>query len=121
MATDEYFATKVLEDVLVVIFRQPQILDAITIERMTARLKGLLDTAEQKHLVFDFSRVSYLSSSALGMLIGLHRRALQAGRQLKLCGIHEEIMEVFRITKLHTVFDIYKDIPAALEACRKGL
>ena len=121
MAADEYFATKVLEDVLVVVFRQPQILDAVTIDRMAARLKALLDTADQHRAVFDFSRVAYLSSSALGMLIGLHRRILQAGRQLKLCGIRDEIMEVFRITKLHTVFDIYKDIPSALEACRKGL
>jgi anti-sigma B factor antagonist len=121
MAADEYFATKVLEDTLVVVFRPPQILDAVTIDRMATRLKALLDACEQNHLVFDFSRVGYLSSSALGMLIGLHRRILQAGRRLKLCGIRDEIMEVFRITKLHTVFDIYKDISSALEACRKGL
>jgi hypothetical protein len=30
-------------------------------------------------------------------------------------------MEVFRITKLDTVFDIYRDAKSASEACRKNL
>jgi anti-sigma B factor antagonist len=69
----------------------------------------------------DFDRVAYLSSSALGMLIGLQRRVLQRKGQMKLAGIDPEVMEVFRITKLDTVFDIYKDEPSAVEAFRKNL
>ncbi len=121
MATDEFYATKEVDGVLVVMFRQAQILDAVTIERMSARLRDLIEGAEADRTVCDFSRVTYLSSSALGMLIGLQRRITQKGGQLKLSGVSDEIREVFEITKLDTVFDIYKDVPAAVEAFRKNL
>jgi anti-anti-sigma regulatory factor len=38
------------------------------------------------------------------------------GGQLKLAGIKDSIMEVFRITKLDEVFDIYKTEAIAIEA-----
>ena len=62
--------------------------------------------------------MAYLSSSALGMLLGLQRRIVQRTGRMKLAGINDEVMEVFRITKLDTVFDIYKDEAGALEAFR---
>ena len=122
MATDdEFFAAREVEGVLVIVFRQSQILDAFTIERMAARLRELIEPETRPRVVCDFSRVSYLSSSALGMLIGLQRRVVQAGGQLKLAGIRDEIMEVFQITKLDTVLDIFRDTEAALEAFRNKL
>jgi anti-sigma B factor antagonist len=104
----------------VVVFRQSHILDAVAIERMAAGLKELVENSEEAKFVFGFEPVKYLSSSALGMLIGLHKRCLQRQGEMKLAGINDEVMEVFHITKLDTVFDIYKDLPAALEAFRKN-
>lgn len=121
MATDEYYATREIDGVLVVVFRQAQILDAVTIERMAARLKELIDGSEADRMVCDFSHVTYLSSSALGMLIGLQRRITQKGGSMKLAGVNDEIREVFEITKLDTVFDMYRDVSAAVEAFRKNL
>ncbi len=121
MPTDRLYATREADGVTIVAFRQSQILDAMTIERMSASLKELIDSSENRRFIFDFSKVTYLSSSALGMLIGLQRRIAQKGGQLKLTGIQNGIMEVFRITKLDTVFDIYKDTTAAIEAFRKNL
>jgi anti-sigma B factor antagonist len=93
----------------------------MTIERMSSNLKELIDSQEGGRFIFDFSQVTYMSSSALGMLIGLQRRIAQSGSHLKLTGIQDEIMEVFRITKLDTVFDIYRDVDGAAEAFRKNL
>lgn len=121
MATDSLYTTRQVDDVCVITFRQSHILDAVTIERMTASLKDLVDASVQARFVFDFQPVAYLSSSALGMLISLQKRFLQRKANLKLSGINDEIMEIFRITKLDTVFDIYKDLPSAVEACRKNL
>lgn len=120
MATDEFYTVQRTGDVVVVTFRHSQILDAVTIERISANLKDLIDERGEDRFVFDLSLVTYLSSSALGMLIGIQRRVAQTGARLKLCGISEDIMEVFQITKLDTVFDIYKDVPAALEAFNKN-
>ena len=120
MSTDALYTTKRVNGILVVIFRQSQMLNAVTIEQVSAGLKELIDAADEEKFVVDFSQVSHLSSSALGMLISLQRRVMQKKRQLKLSGIRPEIMEIFRITKLDTVFDIYKDAAAAIETFRSN-
>ncbi len=121
MATDKLYTTHEAEGITVVTFQQSHILDAMTIERMATSLKELIEGEEGGKFIFDFTRVTYLSSSALGMLIGLQRRIAQRNATLKLAGIHDDIMEVFHITKLDTVFEIFKDGLAALEAYRKHL
>ena len=121
MATEGLYVARKVDDVCVVTFRQSHILDAVMIERMTASLKELIAGSTDTRFVFDFHAVTYLSSSALGMLIGLQRRLLQRQAELKLSGINDEIMEVFRITKLDMVFDIFKDVTSAAEAYRKNL
>jgi anti-sigma B factor antagonist len=121
MMMDEHYAVRQAEGVSIVAFRQSHILDTVTIDRMAANLKDLIDGAAASRFLFDFGRVAYLSSSALGMLIGVQRRVVQRKGQMKLSGINPEVMEVFHITKLDTVFDIYKDEAAALEAFRKNL
>ena len=118
---DDSYTSKCIDGVRVVSFNQSQILDAVAIDRLSANLKEHIDSSPEKQYVLFFGAVSYLSSSALGMLIGLQRRFAQRGGDVKLAGIHDEIMEVFRITKLDTVFDIYKDVQSAVEAHRKNL
>lgn len=121
MATDSLYVTREIEGITVVVFQQSHILDAMTIERMATSLKELIEGSDEGKFILDFSRVTYMSSSALGMLIGLQRRIVQKKARVKLSSIHDDIMEVFRITKLDTVFEIYKDGAAALEAFRKHL
>jgi anti-sigma B factor antagonist len=119
--SDELFSARSVDGVKVLTFQQTHILDAATIDRMSAGLKEVVEMAAEAKFLFDFDRVAYLSSNALGMLIGLQRRISQRKGRLKLAGIHPDVMEVFRITKLDTVFDIYKDAPSAIETFRKNL
>jgi anti-sigma B factor antagonist len=120
MSIEDAYRTRSTDGVMVITFQQSHILDTVTIERMAARLKEQIDTAAEERFLIDFERVAYLSSSALGMLIGMQRRVVQRKGHLKLAGINTEVMEVFRITKLDTVLDIYKDEASALEAFRRN-
>ena len=121
MATSEAFLVREIDGVVVVAFRQSHILDAATIERMATSLKEVVENSKQTRFLFDFRPVAYLSSNALGMLISLRKHIVQRQGEMKLSGINNEVMEIFRITKLDTVFDIFKDAPSALEAFRKDL
>ncbi|NLX59479.1 MAG: STAS domain-containing protein [Phycisphaerae bacterium] len=116
MANGEWYVQQNIGDVAVVRFSQEHILDAVIIEKMGAGLKALIDGEPRTQFVLDFNGVNYLSSSALGMLISLQKKVAMKGGQLKLSGIKDSIMEVFRITKLDEVFDIYKNQEAAIEA-----
>ena len=121
MAADELYSSRSADGVLVVTFQQGDVLDVTTVERMSAGMKELIKSVPETQFVFDFRHVPYLSSSTLGMLIGLHRRIVQRQGRLKLAGIKPEVMEVFRVTKLDTVFEICGDSASAIEAFRKNL
>ena len=116
MANGEWYVQRNEGDVAVIGFSQDHILDAVLIEKMGASLKALVDSEPRTKFVLDFGGVDYLSSSALGMLISLQKKVSMKSGQLKLAGIKDSIMEVFRITKLDEVFDIYKTEAIAIGA-----
>ena len=49
----------------------------------------------------------------------LNKRCKQEQIDLKLCNISPDIMEVFKITRLNRVFDIYDDENSAITAFAK--
>lgn len=58
-------------------------------------------------ILLDLSPVEFLSSAALGMLGMIHRKVWAAKGRLKLCGIRPEVLQVFKVTKLDSLFDIH--------------
>jgi len=120
MAQSDLYATCSIEPAMVILFKPNRILSARVVNAMYGSLKDLAKRARETQFILDFSRVGYFSSSALGMLLGLQRDFTQRDCQIKLVGISDENKELFRITKLDHVFDVYADTQAALEAFRKG-
>jgi len=92
-----------------------KILDEVNISRISERLQGLVAKAEPPKFVLDFSNVMHMSSSALGMLITLHKRVREKKGQLRLCGIQPAIYEVFVITRLNEIFEIAGSVEEALK------
>ena len=119
MANGEWYVQQNVGNVAVISFSQDHILDAVVIDKMGSSLKALVDSEPRSSFVLNFADVNYLSSSALGMLISLQKKIALKGGQLKLAGIRDSIMEVFHITKLDEVFDIYKTEAAAVEAFQR--
>jgi anti-sigma B factor antagonist len=64
-------------------------------------------------LVIDLGEVSYLNSSALGVLIAAHANYTKRGGSIKLCQLNKNLENLFVITKLSLIFDSY---PSQLEA-----
>ena len=58
-------------------------------------------------LVVDLGEVSYLNSSALGVLIAAHANYAKRGGKIKLCQLNKNLENLFVITKLSLIFDSY--------------
>jgi anti-sigma B factor antagonist len=69
---------------------------------------------DRKKIILNFANVEFLSSAALGKLIGLEKRIKQNAAELILTNIRPEIYEVFAITKLTKLFEIKDDEADAL-------
>jgi anti-sigma B factor antagonist len=104
--------------VTVVSFLDFSVLDRAEIDAIGDELVNLVDQHGKKRLLINFEGVDYLSSTMLGKLIVVHKRVMQHHGQLKLCGIKPSIREVFEITKLDKVFDIYEDEDDAMSDFR---
>lgn len=83
-----------------------KILDEASISQIAEQLFTLAAGSANPRLVLDFINVGHMSSSALGMLITLHKRVREKGGMLRLCNIKPSIYEVFKITRLNEVFSI---------------
>ncbi len=103
-------------DVCVVRFRDQRIIEDISIQEWGQELLSLVEVDKRQKILLNFSEVKYLSSAALGKLITLNARVRARSGSLKLCCICPEIYEVFQITKLNKVFEIYEDESEALSA-----
>ncbi|MCS6999300.1 MAG: STAS domain-containing protein [Bacteroidota bacterium] len=67
-------------------------------------------------VILDMSNVTYLNSTALGVLIAAHSSITKNNGKIVLCGLSQSLENIFIITKLSMVFDIYADRQQALDS-----
>jgi len=103
-------------NISVVTFLEFSVLDRTHIDKLGDELLKLVDEGGRKKILINFEGVEYLSSTVLGKLIALHKRIALARGELKLCAIKPSILEIFEITKLDRVFNIYDDQQQALDS-----
>ncbi len=105
-----------IQNVTRVEFLERNILDEGNIQQIGAQLSDIIESKEKLRLLIDFSNVEHLSSAALGTLITVRNRINERGGQLRLSNIGAQIYEVFIITKLNKIFEIYPTDDEAIES-----
>ena len=76
-----------------------------------------LQAAGHRHVVVDLSAVSFIDSTALGVLVGA-QRALDAGVRLAIACSEENVLRIFELTGLDGMFVIVATLDEALEFVR---
>jgi anti-sigma B factor antagonist len=96
-----------IDKATVVEFRLPSLMEPAQLESIQQQLFKLVDEQDKRVLVLDFSRVEFLSSQAIGIVIGLNRRlSALPNSKLLLCGVNGKLTELLRITRLDRVLTI---------------
>ena len=60
----------------------------------------------QNRVVFDMTGITYLDSSALGVLIGCHSTMRKCGGQLRIAGINDRVGAILTMTGVDTVLSL---------------
>lgn len=102
------------DNVVIIEFADRKILEELAIQEIGDELNKLVESEPGIRLLLDFSNVDHLSSAALGMLITLNNKVRDQNGTLRLANINKQIYEVFKITRLNKVFDIYPSADEAL-------
>ena len=106
MHIDQLTRPKEPKPLTVVTVDLPSLTDGAALDRIQKDVLGLVADTPGIDLLIDLSSVGFLSSSAIGMLGMLHRKAWGSKGRMKICGIHPDVLGVLKITRLDTVFDI---------------
>lgn len=101
-----------------VMFTARNILDEAMIHQIGEEVIGLMASSQNPKLLISFKGVEHLSSTALGMLISIKNKIGAKGGQLRLSDIDPKIHEVFRITRLDTLFQIHPTADSAQKSFR---
>ena len=78
---------------------------------------GLLEAGHNK-ILCDFSRTEYVSSIGLRVFLSTLKRTGKSGGRLVLCGMKPGIVEIFDMTGLTGLFQIFETVEAALTVFR---
>ena len=104
------------ENVNIVNLLNEEILDEAIITEISDSLFAFVAENPAANILLHFGQVKHLSSSALGMLIRLNKAIGNSKGTLKLCNIASSLMEIFVITRLNNVFEIYEQETEAVNS-----
>jgi anti-sigma B factor antagonist len=102
------------ERATIVTFTDEKILEERDIIELQESLNGVIEQVEKINLVLDFTPVKFLSSAVLGLLIRVSKKVYERNGQLRLCSVSPRIYEIFKITRLTKIFDIFPDRDGAI-------
>ena len=114
--TESQLVVQNIGGVVVANFTDASILDAQAIESIGQQLYELVDEKAQRKILLDFSRVRFLSSSMLGVLISLQKKAQAIKGQVAICSLIPDLKKPFKITHLDKLFKFYDDEEEALNS-----
>jgi len=100
----------------VITFVNEKILEETEIVALEHSIVPIIEQAEIPNIVLNFENVKFLSSAMLGLLIRMSKKIYQRNGQLNLCSINSKIFEIFKITRLDRVFEIYDDVDSAMQS-----
>ncbi|NMA68314.1 MAG: STAS domain-containing protein [Desulfitobacterium sp.] len=80
----------------------------IYVEDAAVLREKLLELLEQgqSRFVFHLHNLSYIDSSGLGVLVAIHKKALERNGKIVVKGLQGAVKELFLLTRLNKVFEI---------------
>jgi anti-anti-sigma factor len=104
-------------DASVLVLRADGGINAGNAGQFVADLEKLVDAGLTK-IIVDCGGLDRISSYAIGVLLGLHKRLAKHGGDVKLAGVHSGLVRLLQIARVDDFFDFYPDVDRARLAFR---
>jgi anti-sigma B factor antagonist len=70
-------------------------------------------------LIINLSKVKWISSTGLGILVSARSRFAKEGGVVKLCHPNERVLGILQVTRLNLIFDVYPSEKEAIESLKQ--
>lgn len=106
------------DDIAIVTLKREQLTDDENLEQLDQELSLVQGQDEGRKIVCDLSSVKYMSSSAIGKLITLHRKAIRTNGRVAICGLQDTVHDSLAASHLLGYFNVQPDIATAVAALK---
>lgn len=83
-------------------------------ESARGRIDDSYDDCRALHMIFDFSGLDFMDSSAIGLILGRSKKAALLGGQVVLIHVSPRLHKIFTMSGLYRIVQEAPDYPAAL-------
>lgn len=80
------------------ILRLPEEIDHHSSQEIREETEEWIRTRGVRHMVFDFTRTTFMDSSGVGALLGRYKRMRERGGSVSICGADARIRRILRIS-----------------------
>lgn len=84
-------------------------------DQFVGELQTLVEAGVRK-LIVDCTKLTYISSYGVGILIRLHKKLAEVGGEVKLATVENPVVKALRLLRLDSIFEIYLNVREAREA-----
>ncbi|MCL2605304.1 MAG: anti-sigma factor antagonist [Defluviitaleaceae bacterium] len=95
-------------------------IDAHSAERLRFSVDAAFENSPCVNIVFDLSKVGFMDSSGIGLLIGRYKQAEKRGGCLALAGMNNEMARLYTISGLAKIVKNFPSLNEAISALRGG-
>ena len=89
--------------------------DNLVCEHYKNRLETLISENKYKKVIMDFSNVTFIDSSGLGLILGRYNQLKKYNGTLYVSGVNKQTEKIFNIAGIWTIMDRYESIDQALK------
>lgn len=82
------------------IFEIEEDIDECCVQKIRRRIDNEIQRYMPKEVIFDFSKVSFMDSAGIGLIIGRYKLINMIGGELKIANVNTQIQKIFEMSGL---------------------
>ena len=90
-------------------------LDNLVSENYKSKLEAIINENKYKKVIMDFSNVTFIDSSGIGLILGRYNQLKKTNGTLYVCGVNKQTEKIFNIAGIWTIIEKYESINHALK------
>lgn len=89
--------------------------DSLVCSSYKTKLETVIDENKYKKVIMDFTNVSFIDSSGLGLILGRYNQLKKYKGNLYMSGVNKQTEKIFNIAGIWTIMDRYDNVEQALK------
>lgn len=97
------------------VIRLPEELDHHSSRTLQQDTEHIMKQNDIHSMIFDFSRVMFMDSSGIGIILGRYKKMSALGGKVSVCGPGKRIRRILRMSGIEKITEIYDTVDEAIQ------